>query len=135
MPPVLKLITVTALGAVIPVITTVLPNFPAGVFGLFDRHISTSEWWSSSAGKMVSMTAALFCASAVMMLRRSRYGRLIYIAALITMCITIPTVAGVIGMGVVEWRFLLVVNLAWTIVLALYLYLNVGARNYFLAVG
>src|ERR1700677_1170833 len=135
MPRILKLITVTGIGAVIPVATTVLPNLPAGVFGLFDRHISTSEWWSSSGGKMVSITAALFCASAFMMLRRSRYGRLLYIAALITMCIAIPIVAGVIGMGMVEWRFLLAVNLARTVVLGLYLYLNMGARNYFMAVG
>jgi hypothetical protein len=135
MPPILKLITVTALGALIPVTTTVLPNFPAGVFGLFNRHISTSEWWSSGGGKLVLVATALFCASAVMMLRRSRYGRLIYIAALITMCMAIPIVAGVVGMDVVEWRFLLAVNLAWTVGLALYLYLDMSTRDYFRTVG
>ena len=131
MPTLLKLITLTGLGALIPVTTTLLPNFQAGIFGLFDLHISASEWWSSTGGKMVSVTAALFCASAVMLLGRSRYGRLFYIAASLLMCFSIPVVASVVGVRMIEWRLLLAVNLVWTVVSALYLHYNSEVKQYF----
>jgi hypothetical protein len=131
MPSMLKLITASVLGALISVITTMLPNSSAGVFGLFDRHVTTSVWWESGAGTIVLILATLFCVSAILMLRRSRYGRPVYILALIAMSVSIPFVARVIGMSVSEWRFSLVANLAWTVVLSLYLYLNTTVRNYF----
>jgi len=131
MPSMLKLITASVLGALISVITTMLPNSSAGVFGLFDRHVTTSVWWDSGAGKIVAVLAILFCVSAILMLRRSRYGRPVYIVALIAMSVSIPFIASVIGMSDSEWRFLLIANFVWTVVLSLYLYLNTAVRNYF----
>ena len=40
MPALLKLMTITALGALIPVVTTSFPNWPTGVFRPLGRHMS-----------------------------------------------------------------------------------------------
>jgi hypothetical protein len=131
MPSMLKLITASVLGTLISVITTMLPNSSAGVFGLFDRHVTTSVWWESGAGTNVGILATLFCVSSILMIRRSRYGRPVYILALIAMSVSIPFVASVIGMNASEWRCWLIANVVWTVVLSLYLYLDTAVRNYF----
>ena len=131
MPSMLKLITASVLGALISVITTMLPNRSGGVFGLFDRHVTTSVWWESGVGTIVWILATLFCVSSILMIRRSRYGRPVYILALIAMSVSIPFVASVIGMSASEVRFWLIANFVWTVFVSLYLYLNTAVRNYF----
>jgi hypothetical protein len=135
MPNFLKLITASVVGLLLSVITTVPLNSSAGVFGLFDRHVTTSIWWSSGAGTIVLIVATLFCASAVLMLGRSRYGRPTYIAALVAMSVSSPFVADVVGVSAAEQRIFLIANLVWTVVLSLYLYFDTAVRNYFRSVS
>jgi hypothetical protein len=131
MPDPLKLITASVLGVLISVFTTMFPNTSAGVFGQFERHLTTTVWWGSGAGTIVLIVAGLFFASALMMLRRSPHGRSTYIAALLAMSASIPFVGGVMGMSLAEQTGSVIFNLVWTLIVSLYLHTNTAVRDYF----
>lgn len=129
MPILLKLFTASALVVLLFVLETMLPH---GSVRVFDRQVTTSEWWASGAGPSMLIVAGLFCSSAVYMLRRSRYGRPTYILALIALFISVPYVAGVTGNGVATVsKSSLIADLLTTLGIAVYLYLSRGTRNYF----
>lgn len=130
MPIVLKLLTVAACGVLIFAMGTMIPH---GVVHVGGMQLTTSEWWAVGAGPCLLVVALLFCASAVYMLRRSRYGRPSYVVAWIALSISIPYIAGVTGAGVPASRPGFISNLVLTTIIGLYLYLSKGARSYFRA--
>ena len=74
MPPVLTWLTVLGLSALVfPVAFTLL--------GLraFGRPVTGLAWWSSGAGPVSTATCLLTAASALLMLRRARYARILYL--------------------------------------------------------
>jgi hypothetical protein len=133
MPILLKLLTAAGFGVFLIAISTMRPHSIISVFG---RPITASDWWASGAGPFLLIVALLFCASAVMMLRRSGHARLAYIVALIALSISVPYVSGVTGVGVAAVsKSSLISNSLLTLVIALYLYLGRGTRNYFRSAG
>ncbi len=129
MPILLRLCTGVAGGVLVFVIGTMLPHGSIRVEG---RQLTTSEWWAIGAGPFMLIVGGLFCASAVMMLRRSRHARLAYIVAWIALFISVPYIAAVTGNGVAAVsKSSLIADLLMTLAIVLYLYLSKGARNYF----
>src|SRR5690242_3074816 len=97
MPAIVKLCTVAALGVMALVVTTKFPHISIHVG---DRQITTAEWWNIGAGPFMLVVGLLMVSSAVMMLKRSRHARLAYAVAWSALCISVPFVSGVSGLGV-----------------------------------
>ncbi|HUW97560.1 MAG TPA: hypothetical protein VMV40_01795 [Acidiferrobacter sp.] len=94
MPPLLKLLTSVAI--VVPVFC-VVSMFPRESIEVFGRQMSTSEWWSSGAGLTTLVVGGFMLAAAILMLRRSRYGRPAYILGWIALNLSAPLVAHLTG--------------------------------------
>lgn len=128
MPTVVRLFTIASLCVVVFALATMFTHTSIQ-FG--DRRITSTAWWNIGAGPFMLIVALLMVASAVMMLRRSRYARLAHIVAWIALTISIPFVAGVTGAKVAASKPSLIINGLLTLAMALYLYLSKATRTYF----
>jgi hypothetical protein len=128
MPIILKLLTASALGMLLVIVSTFVPGGPIHVFG---REMTHSEWWATGAGLITVVVGFSATAAAVLMLKRSSYGRPAYMVASAAMSISVLFVAAVTGANVAKGIPTTIGNLLLTLVIALYLYLSKGSRNYF----
>jgi hypothetical protein len=126
MPLILKLLT--AIG--ISMIAGVLATVNSGV-NMFGREISASSWWGSGAGFVFLAAALLMGCSAILMLYRFRYSRLLHVGGWVAI-----TFATVIDAYILEVRSSMLIptivfNIFLTAGIALYLYFSKNVRNYF----
>jgi hypothetical protein len=126
MPRWLKLLTIGGFAAL--VMALLKPFSGAGVFG---EHIDSSIWWRSGAGIAFVLPALVMGLSAVLFLRRSRYGRGTHVAGWVAM-----TVGAYIGVHLEQLNpEMLMPSLAFnsglTVCIALYLYLSKSVKLYF----
>jgi hypothetical protein len=128
MPQILKLLTAAA--AVLPLLC-LASTLPRTSIGLFGRQLTTAEWWSTGMRLMTTFIASVMCIAAFLMLRRSIYGRPVYILAWITLSFSIPLAAHLTGTEASALIPLLVSNLLLTSAIGAYLYLSASVRGYF----
>jgi len=87
MPSVLKLIVVSGL---------VFPGFVVGSIvspvEVFGRDVGVGAWWASGGGPFMVVTGMLLWSASVRMLKRSAWGRHLYVGAWIVMGISGPVV-------------------------------------------
>jgi len=129
MPNLLKLVSAAAVGPVLFILIALISSGGTPILPLRGGTLGI-EFWTSSAGVAALSVSSLFCASSVLMLKRSRVGPVAYILALIGMCAALPALGEIVGIRTTALIFLLVVNIIWTVVLSLYFYLSPAVRNY-----
>jgi hypothetical protein len=130
MPPVLKWLTAIGLLALV---------FPVGFtfLGLraFGRPMTGLAWWSSGAGPVSTVSCLCMAASALLMLRRTRYARTLYLLSWVALNASEPLLASMVGAAYTTW----VRDLAWTAAvttaIALYLGLSSAVGTYFKVPG
>lgn len=130
MPPLLKLLTAVTVGVPIFCITSMFPHQSIGVFG---RQMTASEWWSSGAGLTTLVVGCLMLAAGLLMLRRSRYGRPVYILGLIAISLAEPLIAYLTESDFRAEAPSLFSDLVFTVLIGLYLYKSRAIQNYFVA--
>jgi hypothetical protein len=96
MPSLLKLLVASSLVMGGFLVRSVLPY---GSISAFGRMVSIREWWTSGAGAATTIIAVLFMAAAILMLRRSQYGRSVYVLGWVAMSISIPTMSSILNGG------------------------------------
>lgn len=126
MPRWLKLLTIGGFAA--PVMALLKPFSGIGVFG---EHIDPSIWWRCGAGMAFVLPALVMGLSAVLFLRRSRYGRGVHVAGWVAM-----TVGAYIGVHLEQMDPEMLIpgiafNSGLTVCIALYLYLSKSVKLYF----
>jgi uncharacterized membrane protein len=128
MPRWLKLLTIGGFAAL--VMALLKPFSGVGVFG---EHIDPSAWWRSGAGVAFVVPAIVMGISAFLLLRRSQYGRAMYIGGWIAM--SVGAYIGVHLENINPDMLLpgLAFNAAITVIIALYLYLSKAVKLYFMA--
>ena len=128
MPLALKILTASALSMLLVIVSTLLPGSPIDVFG---REMTHAEWWATGAGLVTVLVGVSSIAAAVLMLKRSRYGRPAYMVASAAMSVSVLLIAAVAGANVVRWIPATLANVLLTLMIALYLYLSKGSSVYF----
>jgi hypothetical protein len=128
MPFLLKLIVLSSVSAAVFLIGTVVTTAPILVFG---QRMTSSEWWASGAGLALLPAAVIGCAAAILMMRRSRYGRPVYILTLVAAYLSGPVVAHLAGKGIGTALPTLVAGLVVCIVASVYLYRSRAVDHYF----
>lgn len=128
MPRLLKLLTAAAAIPPIVCIGSMIPHRSIGVFG---RNMTTSQWWDSGAGLATLFASCLIIAAALLMLKRSRHGRPVYILAWVTMTLIVPLTARLVRADFATAVPSLVSNLVLTGVIGVYLYKSAAVKRYF----
>ena len=128
MPKLLRWLTALGLCVTLFFVPVLIPGNTVRAFG---RSISTQEWWLSGAGWIFACTYGLVPVSAVLMLRRSRYGRSLYVLACFTAIGFAPLAAWLVrAPGLLDLPSL-VVGFIMVGLIALYLGRNRAVRKYF----
>ena len=128
MPAILKLLTAVVAISLVFCIGSTNPHWSINVFG---RQTTSSEWWVSGAGLATSIVSCLMLLSAILMLRRRRWGRQVYIFSWIVLSLLIPIVALLEGVGFYVAAPSLLSNLVLTALVSVYLYKSNAVENYF----
>jgi hypothetical protein len=128
MPTPLKLIVLSAVSAAVFLAGTAVTTGPVLVFG---QRMTSFEWWTSGAGLALLPAAAIGCAAAILMIRRSRYGRPAYILMLVAAYLSSPVVAHLVGTGIATARPTLVAGLVVCVIASVYLYRSRAVDHYF----
>lgn len=128
MPLLLKLLTATTLVVPMFCVTSLFPSRSINVFG---RQMSAWEWWSSGAGLVTIVIGGLVAAAALLMLKRSRHGRPMYIAGWVAISASVPLVAYLTGGRPSGEIASLISNLVLTVSISIYLYKSRAVREYF----
>lgn len=130
MPKPLRWLTALGLSVALLLVATVIPGSHVRFLDqTIGGTISIREWWLSGAGWVVLFTYGLMPASAVLMLRRSRHARALYLTGWLAANACGPLVAWLIGTSV-EPVFLALGFLTLALV-ALYLGRSRAVRAYF----
>lgn len=127
MPAFLKMLTAMGFGVLAWVVAGTFQN-GISVYGL---HMSTRDWWASGAGVFCLLIGLVMSGSAVLMLRRSRYARPIYILGWIGISTSVLFVTHVTNSAPEMPAF--VSNMVLTLLIALYLNWSRPVRDYFRA--
>lgn len=129
MPPLLKLLTTIVVGVPIFCIATAFPHQSISVFG---RQMTSSEWWSSGTGPTTLVVGGVMVFAALLMLRRSRYGRLAYLLGLMVLSLSEPVIAYFTGSSFSAEIPPTIFDLLFTALIGLYLYKSGAVQNYFM---
>jgi hypothetical protein len=129
MPGFLKFLTGLALASVIFLPATLLP----GGVDLGGGLVSRREWWGSGSGFIFAATVLLMISSGVLMLRRTRYSRAAHLAAWLALYCCVPVLRRMNDMAIYPHEMYAYVGIviASIAILAIYLYIARGSRNYF----
>lgn len=127
MPWLLKLITLSAGSGVALVAATIA----APSIDVFGRKVPTSEWWSSGAGPVVTLSMIPVLVSAWLMLRRSPLARKLYLSSFALLSLTGPVIAHLAGADIRDAIPGLVFCLLLMPLLTCYLFLSRGVQDYF----
>ena len=127
MPKYLKMLTAMGFAVLAGVAATMLPSGVA----VYGRHVTTSDWWGSGAGLFLLCVGLIMSSSAVLMLKRSRYGRPTHIFGWAAI-----SISGLLANYVAKGDFVVAipafgVSMVLTALIALYLYGNKNVRDYF----
>lgn len=128
MPIILKLLTASALGMLVVIVSTFIPGSSIHVFG---RAMTHAEWWATGAGLVTLVVGLSAIAAAVLMLKRSSYGRPAYMVASTAMSLSVLFVAAITRANIAKAIPTTIGNLLLTLAVTLYLYLSKGSKNYF----
>jgi len=128
MPWLLRLLTMGGLFVVGWTAASMLPDRAIDVAG---QPVSTSEWWASGAGPLALFVGLMMGVGAILMLKRSRYGRPTYVSAWLAMSISIPFVVHLSGGDPTRSMTALISNVVITALIAVYLYGRRAVRDYF----
>lgn len=129
MPAILKLLSVCFLVVLSFSMCSMIPGTSVVIFG---SEVSASQWWASGSGLVSFITAVSMMFASMLMLRRSRYGRLAYIFSWLAMDLSIIFVASSFGSGVGILISTLSNSLITTLLIVLYLYKSAAVKKYFL---
>ena len=126
MPGILKILTAMGFFPLVWVVASL-----ANDVNVFGKQISAPNWWESGAGYYCLFVALIMGGSSILMLYRSRYGRLAHIVGWLTM--TTAAVFGAYLAKVPYSSFMppIMGNVALTGCIALYLYLSKSTKDYF----
>lgn len=111
------------------VISTVFP----GTIDVYGHLISTGEWWANGSGFVLSSALLLLGSSAIMMLKRIAFGRIIHIAGWVSLYVGAFIVARIndVTLPSSVQNLYAALGVGSTIVFATYLYFGKGVRRYF----
>lgn len=126
MPVLLKLLVVSTLVTAAFLLRLVVPY---GGISAFGRIVSVGDWWRSGAGVATAATASVFISSAILMLKRSQYGRALYVLGWVASSLSILIVANMASASNVSTLPSVVANLILAALIALYLYLGKAPRD------
>jgi len=126
MPGILKMLTAAGLCTLLWVAAST-----NGV-NVFGKHVSASIWWGSGAGYCLLLAAMITSAASILMIRRSRYGRSVYVAGWAILGIDAIIGAFVAQIPFASYWSSVVGHFALTACVALYLYLSKRVKEYFL---
>jgi hypothetical protein len=128
MPGVLK--WVTALCLVPPVFTvgTLIPNGTVNVDG---KPMANSAFWASGAGTVVASSGIVMIIVAALLLKRSRYARLVALVGFALTCLSGRLIPRLLHPEFVPSLLWLSGDLITVALLAWYLFGNTAVRNYF----
>lgn len=129
MPAILKLLSVCFLVVLSFSMYSMTPGTSVVIFG---SEVSALQWWTSGSGLVSFITAISMMFASMLMLRRSRYGRLAYIFSWLAMDLSIIFVASSFGSGVGILISTLSNSLITTLLIILYLYKSAAVKKYFL---
>ena len=105
-------------------------SFSSGI-GIFGESINPSTWWISGSGLALILPALMMALSAILLLRRSQYGRPTQIAGWIAMTVGTYVAAHLIHINPPMLIPGIAFNSGITLGIALYLYFNKDVRSYF----
>ena len=128
MPWPLRILTAGGIAILFFVVGSMRPNSSINVFG---QPVTTAQWWDSGAGLFSLTVGLLICIATVMMLGRSRYGRLVYILTWIVISLSVPFTAGALGGASSHILSISISNVVLTLLIAFYLYMNAAVKIYF----
>lgn len=128
MPLLLKLLTVATVAVPIFCIQSLLPQQSINVFG---QHMNATVWWSSGAGLATLVASCFMLVASLLMLKRSHYGRLVYVLGWVAMSLFIPLIAYLVKVELTVALPSLISNLVLSAFIGLYLYRSSEIQNYF----
>lgn len=131
MPSLLQFLTAGTVLVIAFFVSSTIPHSSVNVMG---GVMSTDEWWKSGAATVIALNAILFAVSATLMLKRSRYGRHLYIVGSIVSCLSLPVVAMLTqanAVGATNVFTLTIFNFVLTAFIGIYLYRNRAVESYF----
>ncbi len=128
MPPGLKMITGVSLASAVFVLMSAEPGGHVTAFGM---SVSVSQWWASGAGMVILVIVLLLFISAILMLRRSPWGRPLQVLAWLTLSASIPLIARLTSAPLAGIRAETGVNFLFALAIGVYLYGSKRVRDYF----
>lgn len=128
MPLLLKVLTMATIALPIFCVQSLFPGHSINVFG---QHVFVSDWWSSAAGMVTVVISGLMLTASLLMLKRSIYGRVVYILGFITMSLSIPLISYLLKIDSPNVLPSLISNLILSVVIGVYLYTNRDIQTYF----
>jgi hypothetical protein len=128
MPSILKWLCVVGLVPPLFLFGTLIPNGSINVDG---KPMANSDWWSSGAGAVVAVLAIVMTAAEIMLLRRSKYGRPIYLIGMALTMASGPPIEKLLEPNATPYLQPLVFNLVIVVLVAWYLYGNKAVQKYF----
>jgi len=126
MPRWLKLLTVASFA--VPVLALAKPFSGIGVFG---EDIDPSTWWRTGSGLAFILPALIMGLSAVLLLRRSQYGRPTQVVGWVAMTVGTYVAAHLMQINPPMLIPGIAFNSGITLCIAIYLYFNKDVRSYF----
>jgi hypothetical protein len=97
----------------------------------FGEHVNASTWWGSGAGYCMLIAAIVMSGASVLMIRRSKYGRPVYIVGWLILGAVAFIGALVAKIPYDAYWPSLAGHFAMTACVALYLYLSKAVKLYF----
>ena len=128
MPLLLKILTVSIIALPIFFILTLFSGHSINVFG---RYVSAHEWWSSGAGFVAVANTSIMLAASLLILKRSAFGRVVYVLGFLMMTLSIPLVTKLLKINGANVSAPFISNLILTVIIGVYLYTSKDIRNYF----
>jgi hypothetical protein len=128
MPAILKLLT---LGFLVVLFFLVKTAIGGQLIIVFNREIPVHQWWSRGFGTINCVVALFLVAADILMLRRSRYGRPIYVASWVIMSLGLSYCVYQLKLNSVSARSSVIGNWVLTVIIGVYLYTGTGVKNYF----
>jgi hypothetical protein len=128
MPGILKWLT--WLCSVLPIFLLVSLN-PYGSIKVAGRAMPNAEWWASGAGVVVLVLAIAMTTAGILLLKRSPYGRPIYILGMLATFLSGPLIGKLTGSDDAEPLWSILLGILPLAAIAWYLYASKATRKYF----
>jgi uncharacterized membrane protein len=128
MPRILKWLTVIGLVPPLFLLGTLIPNGSINVDG---KPLANSDWWSCGAGAVVAVLAIVMTAAEILLLRRSKYARPVFLVGMALTMASGSLIEKLLKPNATPYLQPLVFNLAIVVLVAWYLYGSNSVKKYF----